>query len=603
MPETWSLGLESVSVERENDMRGKNGFWSPSSKTNVGDGDVSAGDNDTDRTSGQVLSELPEIEEDVTFDDSKETTGVLRRLTPDDIRPQDDDVETETEDDAPSASVYDYDAPYDGTDSPDDPTSNIPIWEGGMPNGVHKKATKRKKRIWVVVLVIVLVLLAVGYGFGVYHFARRLLPGTRIGRLDISGLTPEQAVASLKNETESYSCEIKLNELDASIEGKAISLERDEEGMVNKALAQQSAIIWPVSLIPHPAVEVDQGVKYDQDALKSEVTRVIDERNTQSLSADSVFIEYDDSQGLYTIKGTVSGTVADASVVYDATRQKVDAFEKVCEPDAKKALRSANIDDLPKYRYTVEWANRVRTNDISIISNGEEKIKSEASQNAEWVSVGDGPSVVVDQQAVREWAESKVADAVFYQENWINHMLDVDAFVSELSKRLATGVVDPIEAPMYEEMSPEGESRDKAYKRGNWDSSMGRYIDVDLEAQFARLFDEKGEVIWESAIVSGDTSAGHSTVTGNFQIQSKQTNATLVGLDYNGDGAPDYSSNVAYWMPFHGGYGLHDATWRVSFGGETYSYDGSHGCVNLPYEKAEELFNMVSVGEQVYVHW
>lgn len=602
-------------MEQENDMRGKHGFWSPSSDMTAHESGKSAGGNGADRTSEQALSELPEIEAEASLDDSKETTGVLRRLTPDDVRPQDDAAEASAEepqddaaqiaaeDDVPGTGVDDYDAPYDGADSHDDPTSNIPIWEGGMPNGVHKKAAKRKKRIWVVVLVIVLVLLAAGYGFGVYHFSRRILPGTRIGRLDISGLTPDQAVTSLKDETESYACEIKLNELDAFVEGKAISLERDEEGMVNKALAQQSAIAWPLSLIPRPAVQVDQGVKYDQDALKAEVTRIIDERNTQSLSADSVFIEYDDSQGLYTIKGSVSGTVADASVVYDATRQKVDAFEKVCEPDAKKALRSANIDDLPKYRYTVEWANRVRTNDIPIISNGEEKIRSEASQNAEWVSVGDGPSVVVDQQAVREWAESKVADAVFYQENWINHMLDVDAFVSELSKRLATGVVDPIEAPMYEEMSPEGESRDKAYKRGNWDSSMGRYIDVDLEAQFARLFDEKGEVIWESAIVSGDTSEGHSTVTGNFQIQSKQTNATLVGLDYNGDGAPDYSSSVAYWMPFHGGYGLHDATWRYSFGGDTYSYDGSHGCVNLPYEKAEELFNLVSVGEQVYVHW
>ena len=608
-------------------MRGKQGFWSPSGGGTVEKGGASAGDNGADRTSDQVLSGLPEIEDDVSFDDSKETTGVLRRLTPDDIKSQDRAAETSTEevgssstddgsahgDSAYDGSAYDdsaYDGSVDGSaydDSPydeaDDPTSNIPTWEGGMPNGEHRKAAGRKKRVWVVVLIIVLVLLVAGYGFGVYHFTGRILPGTRIGSLDISNLTPEQAVASLKNETDSYTCEIKLNELNAPIEGKAISLERDEEGMVNKALSQQSAIAWPLSLLPHPAMDVNQGVKYDQDALKAEVTKVIDGRNAQSLSSDSVFIEYDESQGLYVIKGSVSGTVADATVVYDATREKVDAFERTCEPDAKKALRSANIDDLPQFRYTVDWANRVRTNDIPILVNGEEKISSEASQNAEWVSVGNGPSVVVNQDAVREWAESKVADAVFYQENWINHMLDVDAFVSELSTRLATGVVDPIEAPMYEEMSPEGESRDKAYKRGTWDSSLGRYIDVDLESQFARLFDEKGEVIWESAIVSGDTSAGYSTVTGNFQIQSKQTNATLVGLDYNGDGAPDYSSNVSYWMPFYGGYGLHDATWRYTFGGETYSYDGSHGCVNLPYEKAGELFNLVSVGEQVYVHW
>lgn len=588
-------------MEQENDMHEKQGFWSSSDGVTNNEGNANTTESDADITADRNLSDLPDIGDEVPSDNSSDDTGVLKRITPDDIRPQDDDVEASPYDS--DASANDYDSPDDGDVSSDDPTSNIPTWEGGMPNGIHRKSEKRKKHLWVVVLVIVLVLLAGGYGFGVYYFSGRVLPGTRIGRLDVSGLTPEQAVASLMGETASYTCEVKLNELDATIEGKAISLERDEEGMVKQALAQQSSIAWPVALLPHAALTVDQGLKYDTDALKAEVTRVVDERNAKTLSADSVYVEYDESQGLYVIKGSVNGTVADAGVVYDAACKTVDAFEKTCEPDAGKALRNANIDDVPQFRYTVEWANRVRTNDIPILVNGEEKIKAEASQNAEWVSVGDGPSVVVNQDAVREWAESTVADAVFYQENWINHMLDTDAFVSELCKRLATGVVDPIEAPMYEEMSPEGESRDKAYQRSNWDSSLGRYIDVDLEAQFARLFDEKGEVIWESAIVSGDTSAGHSTVTGTFQIQSKQTNATLVGLDYDGDGKSDYQSTVSYWMPFYGGYGLHDATWRVTFGGETYSYDGSHGCVNLPYEKAEELFNMVSVGEVVNVHW
>ena len=575
-------------------MDAKQGFWSSKGDATDNEGGASASESDAGRMAGRVLHDLPDLGNDVPFDDSNEDTGVLRRLAPDDVEQRDDDDE---------ASTDEYGSYDDEFDSSADTTSNIPTWGDGMPNGLHEKAGRRKKRVWVAVLVIVLVLLLAGYGFGVFHFSNRLLPGTRIGRLDVSGLTPEQASAALAGETASYSCEIKLDELDATIQGKAISFERDEEGMVRQALAQQNSIAWPAALLPRPAMSVEQGVNYDRDALKAEVTRVIDARNTQSLSADSVYIDYDASQGLYDIKGSVNGTVADAEVVYDATRQAVDAFESVCEPDAKKALRDANIDDIPEYRYTVEWANRVRTNDIPILVHGEEKISAEASQNAEWVSVGDGPSVVVDQDAVREWAESNVADAVYYQENWVNHLLDVDAFVSELCKRLATGVVDPIEAPMYEEMSPEGESREKAYQRSNWDSSLGRYIDVDLEAQFARLFDEKGEVIWESAIVSGDTSEGHSTVTGTFQILSKQTNATLVGLDYDGDGKPDYESKVNYWMPFYGGYGLHDATWRYTFGGEMYSYNGSHGCVNLPYEKAEELYNMVSVGEQVNVHW
>ena len=55
-------------------------------------------------------------------------------------------------------------------------------------------------------------------------------------------------------------------------------------------------------------------------------------------------------------------------------------------------------------------------------------------------------------------------------------------------------------------------------------------------------------------------------------------------------------------MPFHNGQGLHDATWRGAFGGNIYTYGGSHGCVNLPLDIAAQLYNLVYVGMPVIVH-
>ena len=55
-------------------------------------------------------------------------------------------------------------------------------------------------------------------------------------------------------------------------------------------------------------------------------------------------------------------------------------------------------------------------------------------------------------------------------------------------------------------------------------------------------------------------------------------------------------------MPFLGGYGLHDANWRSSFGGTIYYYDGSHGCVNLPSSAAKKIYNNVSVGTKVILY-
>jgi erfK/ybiS/ycfS/ynhG family protein len=59
---------------------------------------------------------------------------------------------------------------------------------------------------------------------------------------------------------------------------------------------------------------------------------------------------------------------------------------------------------------------------------------------------------------------------------------------------------------------------------------------------------------------------------------------------------------VSYWMPFNGNIGLHDATWRSKFGGNIYVKNGSHGCINLPKNKAAELFAKIQKGCPVVVH-
>ena len=74
----------------------------------------------------------------------------------------------------------------------------------------------------------------------------------------------------------------------------------------------------------------------------------------------------------------------------------------------------------------------------------------------------------------------------------------------------------------------------------------------------------------------------------------KQEHATL-----NGD---NYSTPVNYWMPFNGNVGLHDATWRKSFGGDIYLTSGSHGCVNLPFDKAREIYNIVDKTMPIIVY-
>ena len=69
------------------------------------------------------------------------------------------------------------------------------------------------------------------------------------------------------------------------------------------------------------------------------------------------------------------------------------------------------------------------------------------------------------------------------------------------------------------------------------------------------------------------------------------------------DGTYEYETPVKFWMPFNGGIGFHDATWQSSFGGSRYQTNGSHGCVNLPYDVAAQLYNLITAGTPVVCHY
>lgn len=117
------------------------------------------------------------------------------------------------------------------------------------------------------------------------------------------------------------------------------------------------------------------------------------------------------------------------------------------------------------------------------------------------------------------------------------------------------------------------------------------FVIIDLSEQHLWLYDEDN-VLLQTDIVTGKP--GSSTNIGLFKIFSKQRDRYLTGRDYK--------AYVNYWMPFDGGIGLHDASWRKNFGGNIYLKNGSHGCVNMPSDKAEELYENVSVGTKVLVH-
>ena len=118
------------------------------------------------------------------------------------------------------------------------------------------------------------------------------------------------------------------------------------------------------------------------------------------------------------------------------------------------------------------------------------------------------------------------------------------------------------------------------------------YIVVSISNQYLEYYDH-GQVALSTPVVTG---YGGDTPYGTYSILYKKTNARLVAADNS------YDTRVNYWMAFIGNsHGFHDATWRSNFGGNIYTYNPTHGCVNVPYSSMESLYYMVEEGTPVYI--
>lgn len=104
-------------------------------------------------------------------------------------------------------------------------------------------------------------------------------------------------------------------------------------------------------------------------------------------------------------------------------------------------------------------------------------------------------------------------------------------------------------------------------------------------------------------VVTGLPKGGRSTPAGVYTILERMQNKVLRG-NLRPDGTREYETLVKYWMRVtYSGVGFHDATWQSSFGGNVYTYRGSHGCINMSYSDAGKLYELIQVGDPVIMHY
>lgn len=471
----------------------------------------------------------------------------------------------------------------------------------------EEKAVRKKKRrkiLGIVLGSILGVVVLVYLGFAVY-FNSHFLFNTKINGTDFAMKSVNQVEEYMAAEVKNYV--LTLQESDGgteSIKGSDISLEYVPGDELDELVKSQNNLLWITSLWDGPEIEASVGVKYNEDELSEQIESLAcmdPENQTESVNAQPEF-----QTDQFVVAEEVIGTQIDTDVFGEKVRAAIDGFVDTLD------LMEAECYILPEYTKeseeviaATEKMNSYLGANVTYDFSPDTEVV-DASVISQWVKVDKKMQVTFDEEAVKDYIASLAekyntkgttrtftsgsGNTVKVEGGSYGWKIDQDAEYKKLTENIKNA----------ETVTREPEYSSRAASHGEQDFG-NTYAEVDLTNQ-RMYYIKDGEVVLQSDVVTGNPNKGNATPQGVYSLAYKQTDKVLRGTK-QADGTYEYETPVKYWMPFNGGIGFHDATWQSSFGGSRYQTNGSHGCVNMPYSKAAELYDLISAGIPVVCHF
>ncbi len=461
------------------------------------------------------------------------------------------------------------------------------------------KKLSKKKQALVIAGFVLLALTTVYLGIAVY-FSSHFFFQTTINGVDASGKSVQSVEKMIAAEIDQYQISIEPREGEAeTIEGMAVGLKPVFDGTLEIELRKQNQFIWPVAFFQDSVMELETMVDYDKEKLRKEAKKLEMMDKAQMRKAENAMVsKYSKKEG-YTIIPEEEGTVVDEEKFFEVLEDSVTNLkgsismaEEGCyvkpefTQDSKEIVKLA--ETMNKYAgtaITYDFGDKQEVLDGKTIhkwiSVNEEEHKAQISQEkvAEYVAyLADTYNTAGKSKSLK----SSYGTDITVSGGDYGWKIDQEKETEALAKNIKKG----------EKITKEPEYSQTANSRAGNDYG-DTYVEVNLTAQHLYYY-KNGSLVLETDFVSGNDAKGWSTPVGAYGLYYKQLDKTL-----RGEG---YATPVDFWMPFNGGVGFHDATWRRDFGGNYYKRNGSHGCVNMPHSAAKTLYDNIEAGCAVLVY-
>ena len=449
--------------------------------------------------------------------------------------------------------------------------------------------------------------LAVTYIGIAQTYKTKFIEGTSINGIDAGKKTVSEVEDEIEKTVENYTLKLSFRDnRTETIDGDAIDYQYVSDGGVQKLLDEQNIYTWIGGALfgSEKSYTVGEDTQFNEQKLVEGLSNLPEMKTENQVAPTDAYLLLDEATKRYNIIPETEGNVLNVEAVQAYAKSAVSGSVETVD-----LAQAADTYAAPAVRATDESLNSQQAALNTFLSTSITYTLPEGTQTLDanvlngWISVDDNGYRYVDEEHIAECVDQYVEDLasavdveketstfastnrgmVEVDNNEYVIKIDQDAEKEQLLEEVLGNTVTQRE-PVY---SRKDKTQDPTFG--------GTYVEIDIENQTVYYY-EDGQCLVETPCVTGTGSIPRrSTPTGVFHIYDKQRSRTLYG-DIQPDGSYGYASFVNYWMRFCGGCGLHDATWRDSFGGDIYWESGSHGCVNLPYEAAAQMYEIVEEG-------
>ena len=479
----------------------------------------------------------------------------------------------------------------------------VPISEEELDEKIVPIQKKKHKGLKVTGIIAAILAVTAGcaYGAVTYYYADRFFEGTYINGIDCSNKTAYEVEQAIASTVEAYSIEVTSRNQDPqTISGSQIGYQYMSDGEVLNLLKQQKPYEWVRGFMETRSYNTQENVTFDKTLLQNEVKALNCAQPENQVEPENAYVAMNGDE--FTIVPETEGSKLKVKEAYKALDAAISGSQTSIDlgstPDVYAVAAVTSEDST--LQATRDAYNNYTKASITY-TFGDQTVTLDGSTLKNWLQFDEKGQLVQDDASFTQHVKDFVAQlasehntvgttrsfnttsgrTVSVYGSAYGWKIDQDAEAAQLTEEIRTGTQTTRE-PVYS-------MRANAYGYNDIGST---YIEVDLSSQHMYYY-QGGSIIFDSDIVSGDIRYDdRATPPGIFTLYYKKSPDVLRGAK-KPDGAYEYETSVTYWMPFNGGIGFHDATWQAYFGGDRYTYAGSHGCINMPLDAAATLYSII----------